>query len=148
MSESATQHAEAHDYTQTYMAIWGALFVLTIAEVAAAIYMRGAIMVISLVGMAALKAYLVARIYMHLKWEPRKLAAIAAAPVLFLGIFAVFVVLEARSMTDISVHTEEARAEVVRLLEGAAGASTEAAPAGGEGAAEAVPVDESGAAAE
>lgn len=138
MSEAHDNAHENHDHTQTYMAIWGVLFVLTIAEVAAAVYMHGAAMVLSLVGMASVKALLVARYYMHLSFEPAKLSVIAAAPVLFLAIFAVFATIEARDMPVVSIHTEAGNAEVARLLEekksGGAAAPAGEIPAAAESA--------------
>ncbi len=111
-----SENHDSHDHTKTYMNIWGALFVLTILEVGAAVYMTGVIMVLSLVGMASLKAFLVARYYMHLKFEPSPLSLIAAAPIVFLGIMSVFVAIESNSMPVVSIHTTEGKEAVTQLL--------------------------------
>ncbi len=140
-----SENHEAHDHTKIYMIIWAALGVLTILEIGVAVEMRGAIMVLLLVGMASLKAVLVARYYMHLKFEPSKLAVLAVAPVVFLSIMSVMIVLEAKDMPANSIHTQEGE-EVVAKLVAAKEAGTlgsehkaegEAAPAAAAPAAEA-----------
>lgn len=64
-----------------YMAVWGGLAALTLAEVwvASAGWARTLVIVL-LVGMAVWKALLVALYYMHLKFEPRRLWILAAGP--------------------------------------------------------------------
>ncbi len=105
---SDTDHHE--DHKKTYLAIWGILGVLTVVEIGVIFTpLPHVAIVLALVSLASLKALLVARYFMHLKFEPGQLALLAAAPLLFLGIFAVFVAFESHSMTGKSVHTEEAR---------------------------------------
>jgi len=137
MSDNHEAAHESHDHTKIYMIIWGALGVLTILEIGVAVEMRGAIMVFLLVTMASVKAVLVARYYMHLKFEPSKLAVLAAAPVMFLAIMSVMIVLEAHAMPANSIHTQEGEEAVAKLLEAKASgtlggehkAEGEAAPA-------------------
>ncbi len=147
MSENHAAAHESHDHTKIYMIIWAALGVLTILEIGVAVEMRGAIMVLLLVGMASLKAVLVARYYMHLKFEPSKLAVLAAAPGAFLAIMSVMVVIEAIDMPVSSVHTQEGQEAVARLLEAQASGTLHAEPkAEGESAPAAVPAVEAPAA--
>ena len=77
-----------------YLAVWGALFVLTIVEVAA-VYLRlpRHFLVLALLLLAAWKALLVALYFMHLRFEPRRLALMALTP-LPLGVILVVAVLQ------------------------------------------------------
>lgn len=76
-----------------YILIWVVLAVLTVAEVFYAFLdIPKVYLAIGLVLMALWKALLVAVYYMHLKWEPRRLWALAAAPIPLMMIL-IFVVL-------------------------------------------------------
>lgn len=77
-----------------YLAVWGGLFVLTVVEVAA-VYLRlpRHLLVIALLFLAVWKALLVALYFMHLRFEPRRLALIAMTP-LPLGVILVVAVLQ------------------------------------------------------
>jgi cytochrome c oxidase subunit 4 len=77
-----------------YLAVWGGLFVLTVVEVAA-VYLRipRHLLVLALLLLAAWKALLVALYFMHLRFEPKRLALIAMAP-LPLGVILVVAVLQ------------------------------------------------------
>jgi len=77
-----------------YLAVWGGLFVLTVVEVAA-VYLRipRHLLVLALLLLAAWKALLVALYFMHLRFEPKRLALIALAP-LPLGVILVIAVLQ------------------------------------------------------
>jgi cytochrome c oxidase subunit 4 len=77
-----------------YLAVWGGLFVLTVVEVAA-VYLRipRHLLVLALLLLAAWKALLVALYFMHLRFEPKRLALIALAP-LPLGVILVVAVLQ------------------------------------------------------
>jgi cytochrome c oxidase subunit 4 len=78
-----TAHAEPN-----YMAIFYWLFGLTVAELAVA-YMpipKG-LMIVGLVGLAFVKASLVAMYFMHLKFEKRLLGVIAVIPPVLLVMF-------------------------------------------------------------
>ena len=67
-----TSHAVAHK-KPNYMAIWGVLLVLTIAEVGVAFFshMPKWILIVLLLILALWKALLVALYYMHLKFDAR-----------------------------------------------------------------------------
>ena len=77
-----------------YLAVWGGLFVLTVIEVAA-VYLRipRHLLVLALLLLAAWKVLLVALYFMHLKFEPKRLALVALAP-LPLGVILVVAVLQ------------------------------------------------------
>lgn len=77
-----------------YLAVFGGLFVLTVVEVAI-VYMglERHLLVISLVLLALWKALLVALYFMHLRFEPKRLALIALTP-LPLGVILVIAVLQ------------------------------------------------------
>lgn len=76
--ESRPAHEAQHP---NYMAIWAALFALTILEVGVAFVAlpKGQIIAALLI-LAVWKALLVALYYMHLKFEPRRLWLLAASP--------------------------------------------------------------------
>jgi cytochrome c oxidase subunit 4 len=92
MSKAAAGHAHPN-----YWAIWGWLFVLTIAEVIVAVIPIGpayphAAKVVLLVVLALTKAALVGLYFMHLRFEKRTLGLIAITP-LFLCVFLLFMLL-------------------------------------------------------
>ncbi|MGQ0813407.1 MAG: cytochrome C oxidase subunit IV family protein [Gemmatimonadota bacterium] len=80
-----------------YYLIWLILFVLTLAEVGVAFLtmVPKQILILVLLAMAVWKAMLVAMYYMHLKFEPRKLWIMVAAP-LPLAVILVVIVLSER----------------------------------------------------
>jgi len=64
-----------------YMAIWVALFLLTLVEVSVAFVAFSKVaIVLALLVLAVWKAVLVALYYMHLKYEPRRMWLLAASP--------------------------------------------------------------------
>ena len=76
-----------------YMAVWLALFVMTAVEVGVAFLALSKIaIIIALLLLAVWKALLVALYYMHLKFEPRRMWALAATP-LPLALILIFAVL-------------------------------------------------------
>jgi cytochrome c oxidase subunit 4 len=85
MAEKAQQgHGTSHDHAEpNYMAVFIALAVLTVVEIALvrAPISKGAI-ISMLVLLAFTKAVLVAMYFMHLKFEKRTLAIIAGTPIL------------------------------------------------------------------
>ncbi|MGH7466859.1 MAG: cytochrome C oxidase subunit IV family protein [Longimicrobiales bacterium] len=91
-----THAAEAVHKAPNYMAIWGILLVLTIAEVGVAFFsgMSKVVLIILLLILAIWKAVLVALYYMHLIREPKKLWLIAVSPVPLIIILLSAVLLE------------------------------------------------------
>jgi cytochrome c oxidase subunit 4 len=65
-----------------YMGVWGALFLLTVVEVAVALlhFLPKHWLILMLVSLAIWKALLVALYYMHLKFERLRVAILAASP--------------------------------------------------------------------
>jgi cytochrome c oxidase subunit 4 len=98
--ESHASHGTAaapHGAKKTnYYLIWLILFILTVAEVGVAFlsHIPKNILIIVLLLMAVWKALLVAMYYMHLRFEPRKLWLIAAAPLPLAVILVVIVLSE------------------------------------------------------
>ncbi|MBI4865987.1 MAG: cytochrome C oxidase subunit IV family protein [Candidatus Wallbacteria bacterium] len=78
-----------------YLAIWGALFALTIAEVIITQVGLGKSTVLAgLIVMSGFKAAAVGLFYMHLWWEKAWLGAVALSPFAFTALFAVVLILE------------------------------------------------------
>lgn len=79
-----------------YMLVWLGLFLLTIVEVGVAFIaaLPKQALILILVGLAIWKAVLVAMYYMHLKFEPRRLALLAVSPLPLAVILVVAVLAE------------------------------------------------------
>lgn len=94
---SAAPAAGAGHKSPNYYLIWLVLAVITLAEVGVAFItaIPKTALVVILILMAIWKALLVAMYYMHLKFEPRRLWIIVAAP-LPLAVILVMVVLMER----------------------------------------------------
>ncbi len=73
-----------------YMAVWGWLLVLTVLEVAVFYFkIYKPFLVTLLIVFALAKASLVALFFMHLRYDKKLLMAIAAVPILLLGILTI-----------------------------------------------------------
>lgn len=85
--------SETEHKAPNYYFIWLVLAVLTLAEVGVAFIsaLPKIALIVILLAMAIWKALLVALYYMHLKFEPKKLWIMAAAP-LPLGVILVIIV--------------------------------------------------------
>lgn len=78
-----------------YFLVWGALFVLTMAEVGYAfLNLPEFWLAVGLILMAIWKALLVALYYMHLKFEPRGIWMLAASPLPLAAILVLAVLTE------------------------------------------------------
>jgi cytochrome c oxidase subunit 4 len=75
--------ADAVHKAPNYYLIWFILLILTVAEVGVAfgLHANKKFLIVALMILAVWKALLVALYYMHLKWEPKKLWVIVAAPI-------------------------------------------------------------------
>ncbi|MBC8146196.1 MAG: cytochrome C oxidase subunit IV family protein [bacterium] len=83
MSEA---HAHEHPHPN-YMAVFYALFAITVAEVAVTyVGLSEWMLIVILVLMALVKAALVAAYFMHLKYDNKVLTVIAATPLLLVAI--------------------------------------------------------------
>lgn len=87
--------AVAHE-EPNYMAVWGGLFLLTMAEVGVAFleFLPKVVIVWMLIGMAVWKALLVALYYMHLRFEPKRLRMMVVAPLPLVVILVVAMMME------------------------------------------------------
>ena len=82
MSNDTTAPTEVH-HEPNYMAIFGLLAALTLAEVGVTfVPMSRMVIGAMLVAMAMIKAILVAAYFMHLKFETKVLAGIAVVPMI------------------------------------------------------------------
>ena len=92
----AAEHDVAAHPAPNYYLIWLILFILTLAEVGVAFIsaIPKQILIVILLAMAVWKALLVAMYYMHLKFEPKKLWIMAAAPLPLAVILVVIVLSE------------------------------------------------------
>ncbi|MFQ5746540.1 MAG: cytochrome C oxidase subunit IV family protein [Gemmatimonadota bacterium] len=78
-----------------YIGVWIGLAVLTMAEVSVAFMgMPRNLTILALLGLAVWKALLVALYYMHLRFEPRMLRIVAAAPLVPAAILVLVVLME------------------------------------------------------
>jgi cytochrome c oxidase subunit IV len=76
-----TSEAHGESHNAPYMLIWGVLLVMTLAEVGYAFLSLPKFwLALGLCVMAVWKAILVALYYMHLRWEPKRLWVLVAAP--------------------------------------------------------------------
>jgi len=76
MTADATTHKHPN-----YIAVWAALAVLTVVEVAIVYFrLERKLLIPLLIFLALWKALLVALYFMHLKFEPRRLLAVVLAP--------------------------------------------------------------------
>jgi cytochrome c oxidase subunit 4 len=91
------EHGDPKIYTRNLLA----LLVLTIITVAAARQDLGALNVVIALGIASIKATLVALFFMHLRWEKKVNSIIAAAGFLFLGVFLMFCLLDVDSRVNL-----------------------------------------------
>ena len=95
--QAPTHHegGEHKSHNAPYMLIWGILLVLTLAEVGYAFLSLPKVwLATGLVVMASWKALLVALFYMHLRWEPKRLWVLAAAPLPLVAILILAVLME------------------------------------------------------
>ncbi len=91
----AAAAAETEHQQPRYMAIWATLAVLTAIEVGVAFLgFSRSVTVLALLGMAVWKALLVAFYFMHLKYEPRALRIMVAAPLIPAALLVLIVLLE------------------------------------------------------
>ena len=91
----AAAAAETEHQQPRYMAIWATLAVLTAIEVGVAFLgFSRSVTVLALLGMAVWKALLVAFYFMHLKYEPKALRIMVAAPLIPAALLVLIVLLE------------------------------------------------------
>ena len=70
MAEAAAHHDEHHDHPN-YVKIWGILLALLIVSILGPMLEIQTVTLITAFGIAIVKAYLVAKNFMHLNMEPR-----------------------------------------------------------------------------
>ena len=88
-------HGDGEHSDPPYFLVWGALFVLTMAEVGYAFLSLPRFwLAFGLILMAIWKALLVALYYMHLRFEPHRLWLLAVSPLPLAAILVVAVMTE------------------------------------------------------
>lgn len=102
MKSEHAAHGSPHVLpVQTYLAVAGALLVLTIVTVAVSFVHFGAWNLVVAMVIAATKAILVALFFMHLKYDNKMYLSIFAGSVLFLALFIIFSMFDTLRRTDI-----------------------------------------------
>jgi cytochrome c oxidase subunit 4 len=103
MSTEPTHEHASHEHggPKVYTRNLAVLLVLTIITVAAAGFNFGPANVVIALGIASIKATLVALFFMHLRWEKKVNSIIAAAGFLFLGVFIMFCLLDVDSRVNL-----------------------------------------------
>lgn len=91
---------------RTYMAVAGALMVLTVVTVAVSFVDMGGWNAVMAVFIAAIKASLVALFFMHLKYDKKINAIVFLAAILFLAIFLSFTFFDILSRGQIYTEVE------------------------------------------
>lgn len=91
---------------RTYMAVAGALMILTVVTVAVSFVNLGGWNAVTAVFIAAVKASLVALFFMHLKYDKKINAVVFLMAILFLAIFLSFTFFDILSRGDIYSEVE------------------------------------------
>jgi cytochrome c oxidase subunit 4 len=117
--------AEAKTYTLTL----ALLLILTAITVAASYIQFGSLNVVIALGIATIKASLVALFFMHLRHDKPVNAVIACAGFLFLGLFLLFTFLDVDTRDPLQPVNLKAPAPAAAAPAAAAPAATPAAPA-------------------
>lgn len=99
--DSPSSHGNHILPLETYLAVAGALLVLTAVTVAVSFVHFGAWNLVVAMAIAATKAILVALFFMHLKYDNKIYLAVFAGSVLFLALFIVFTMFDTMRRSDI-----------------------------------------------
>jgi len=86
MAEAAVHHDEHHDHPN-YVKIWAILLALLIVSVIGPMFGIRAVTLITAFGIAVVKAYLVAKNFMHINVEPKYVAYLMATMLVFMLLF-------------------------------------------------------------
>ena len=86
MAEAAAHHDEHHDHPN-YVKIWAILLALLIVSVVGPMFGIRAVTLLTAFGIAVVKAYLVAKNFMHINVEPKYVAYLMATMLVFMLLF-------------------------------------------------------------
>ena len=86
MAEAAAHHDEHHDHPN-YVKIWGILLALLIVSILGPMLGIQTVTLITAFGIAIVKAYLVAKNFMHINVEPRFVVYLMATMLVFMLLF-------------------------------------------------------------
>lgn len=90
MDGQAGTHSHHVVPLRVYLAVGGALFILTIVTIAVSLVPLGGWNVVVALGVASIKASLVALIFMHLLYDKKIFLIIFVAAIVFLAVFIIF----------------------------------------------------------
>lgn len=85
MSEAAAHHHESH--ASHYIKIWGILLALLVVSVVGPMFGIKAVTLITAFGIAGVKAYMVAKNFMHINMEPKYIGYLVVVCVGFMVLF-------------------------------------------------------------
>jgi caa(3)-type oxidase subunit IV len=86
MAEAAAHHDEHHEHPN-YVKVWAVLLVLLVVSVLGPMIEIQAVTLITAFGIAVVKAYLVAKNFMHINVEPKYVAYLMATMLVFMLLF-------------------------------------------------------------
>lgn len=104
-SEAHAPHGHHVTSVATYIKVWGALMVLTVLTVAVTYVDLGPLNMVLAMGIATIKAALVALIFMHLWHDERFNLVVLGGSLLFVAIFMAFTLID--PLTRGAVNREE-----------------------------------------
>jgi cytochrome c oxidase subunit 4 len=130
---SKTLHSLEHHILplKTYFMVFGALLLLTYVTVQVSIWNLGEISIYVALGVAVIKASLVAGYFMHLKYDTRFHSVILAGSILFLVLFFGFTFIDLGSRD--AINAEEGNFSYVSDLAGIEGTKADATRPNPEG---------------
>lgn len=117
MSEAAA-HTDAHDeHHIDYVAVWKKLVILLVISVVGPMFEIPWLTLVTAFGIAVVKAYLVARNFMHLNIEPKYVVYLLTTMLLFIFLFVAGVSPDVLRHDGHNWENEAAHREVNRALE-------------------------------
>ena len=130
MAEQATSHehadADAHGRPIDYIRVWTILLVLLVVSILGPMLGIPWLTLFTAFGIAVVKAYLVAKKFMHLDLEPRYVVYLLVTCVAFMGLFFTGTAVDVMRHDGHHWENVAAKKEVRRVL--GEGAASEAAP--------------------
>ncbi len=110
MSNSQTHETDPHVLPiRNYLATWFALILLTALTFYVSYFNFGSMNIVVAIGIATLKASLVALIFMHLLYDNKFHAIILLGSILFVGVFMIFTMFDTNHRGNVdSIETQKA----------------------------------------
>jgi len=121
MSNAATNPRDGHDHaehhTSDYVRVWVWLLILLAISVVGPMFEIPALTLVTAFGIAIVKAYLVARNFMHINIEPKYVVYLLTTMLMFMFLFVAGVSPDVLRHDGRNWNNESAKAEVERVLE-------------------------------